>query len=145
MMALIVVAVLIGLLLPVQAGVNAQLRLTLGHPLTTAFVSFAVGTLGLGLLLLFARVPAVSARSVAEAPAWHWVGGLLGAVYIAAAVVLAPRLGAATMIASIVTGQMLASVALDHFGWVGFAQHPASLPRLLGAVLIVVGVTLIRK
>lgn len=145
MMALIVVAVVIGLLLPVQAGVNAQLRLTLGHPLTTAFVSFAVGTLGLGLLLLFARVPAVSLRSLEQAPAWQWVGGLLGAVYIAAAVVLAPRLGAATMIASIVTGQMLASVALDHFGWVGFPQHAATLPRLLGAVLIVVGVALIRK
>jgi len=145
MIALILVAILIGLLLPVQAGVNAQLRLTLGHPLTTAFVSFAVGTLGLGLLLLMARVPGVAVRSLAQAPAWHWIGGLLGAVYIAAAVVLAPRLGAATMIASIVTGQMLASIALDHFGWVGFPQHAASLPRLVGAVLIVVGVTLIRK
>jgi transporter family-2 protein len=66
-------------------------------------------------------------------------------VYIAAAVVLAPRLGAATMIASIVSGQMLASVALDHFGWVGFPQHSATLPRLLGALFIVVGVALIRK
>lgn len=144
-MALIIVAVLIGLLLPVQAGANAQLRSTLGHPLTTAFVSFLVGTLALGLLLLVARVPAVPTRSLAQAPAWHWVGGLLGAVYVAAAVVLAPRLGAATLIASIVTGQMLASIALDHFGWVGFEHHPASWPRLLGGALIILGVALIRK
>ncbi len=145
MVALVIVAVLVGLLLPVQAGINAQLRWTVGHPLTAAFVSFLVGTIGLGLLLLLARVPGLPSRALIEAPAWHWVGGLLGAVYVAAAVVLAPRLGAATLIASIVTGQMLTSIALDHFGWVGFAQHPASLPRLVGGALIVIGVVLIRK
>jgi transporter family-2 protein len=51
----------------------------------------------------------------------------------------------ALILVAIVTGQMLASVALDHFGWVGFPQHSATLPRLVGAVFVVVGVALIRK
>lgn len=144
-MAYILLAVLVGLVLPVQAGVNAQLRLSLGHPLTTAFVSFAVGTLALAAILLLARVPLPSARAASAAPGWHWIGGLLGAAYIAAAVVLAPRLGAATLIASVVMGQMLASLLLDHFGWVGFAQHPIDLPRIAGAALVVLGVVLIRR
>jgi transporter family-2 protein len=144
-MALVLVAMLVGLVLPVQAGVNAQLRLSLGHPITTAFVSFLIGTVALGLLLFLARVPLPGPRAAAPAPGWAWVGGLLGAGYIAAAVVLAPRLGAATLIASVVTGQMLGSLVLDHFGWVGFAQHPVSLPRLAGALLVVAGVALIRR
>ena len=144
-MAFVLLAVLVGLLLPVQAGVNAQLRLAVGHPLTTAFVSFLVGTVALGILALMARVPFPAARAVAQVPAWQWIGGLLGAVYIAAAVILAPRLGAATMIASVVAGQMLASLVLDHFAWIGFTQHPASGARIAGLALIVAGVLLMRK
>ncbi|HEY7682169.1 MAG TPA: DMT family transporter [Gemmatimonadales bacterium] len=144
-MALILVALLVGLVLPVQAGVNAQLGITLGHPLTTAFVSFLVGTLALAALVLLARVPLPSLRIVLETPSWYWVGGLLGALYIAAAVVLAPRLGATTMIASVVAGQMLASLVLDHFGWVGFAEHHATPSRLAGVILVVAGVLLVRR
>lgn len=144
-MSLVLLAVLVGLLLPVQAGVNAQLRVNLGHPLTTAFVSFAVGTIALFLLTVAARAPLPGARAAAAVPGWHWIGGLLGAIYIAAAVVLAPRLGAATLMACAVLGQMIASLALDHFGWVGFAEHPVSPARLAGAVLVVAGVILIRR
>lgn len=144
-MALILAAALIGLLLPVQAGVNAQLRLTLGSPVLTAFVSFAVGTVALGLLVVTAREPLPPARALASAPAWHWIGGILGAVYIGGAVVLAPRLGAATLLASVVLGQMLASIVLDHLGWVGFAVHPMTGTRLAGAILIIAGVLLVRR
>ena len=144
-MILVLLAVLVGLILPVQAGVNAQLRLTVGHPLMAAFISFAVGTLALGVILVMARVPLPSGRTVAMGPAWHWIGGMLGAAYIVAAVVLAPRLGAATLIASVVMGQMLASLVLDHFGWVGFAQQPVTPARLAGAILVAAGVALIRR
>lgn len=143
-MALILLAILVGIALPVQAGVNAQLRATLGHPLTTAFASFLTGTLALGLVLVLARIPIPAARVAAQAPAWQWVGGVLGAGYIAAAVVMAPRLGAATMIASVVAGQMLASLLLDHFGWVGFSQHAITPARLVGAALVILGVRLIQ-
>lgn len=139
-MYLILLAILVGFALPVQAGINAQLRLTLGDPIPTAFASFLVGTLALGVIALATRAPVPSLRLAAEAPAWHWTGGLLGAVYIAAAVVLAPRLGAATMTASVVAGQMLASLLLDHFGLVGFARQAATPGRMLGAALVVVGV-----
>jgi transporter family-2 protein len=144
-MALILVAILVGLVLPLQAGVNAQLRTQVGHPLVAAFISFLVGTVALAIALVVARIPAPPARTLAGTPGWLWTGGLLGAGYIAVAVVLAPRLGAATLIASVVTGQMLASIVLDHFGWVGFAQHPLTPARGLGALLVVVGVILIRR
>ena len=76
---------------------------------------------------------------------WHWSGGLLGAAYIVGTIVLAPRLGAATLIAALVAGQMIASLLVDHYGWVGFAEHPISPLRLAGAVLIVAGVVLVRR
>lgn len=144
-MYLIILAVLVGFMLPVQAGINAQLRLTMGHPIPTAFVSFLVGTLALGAIALALRTPVPAVRAMGAAPAWHWVGGLLGAIYIAAAVVLAPRLGAATMTASVVAGQMLASLLLDHYGLVGFAVKSATPGRLLGALLVIGGVRLMMR
>src|SRR5919108_469601 len=54
------------------------------------------------------------------APWWVWIGGALGAFYVAASIVTAPRLGAATLIALVVAGQAVASLLIDQFGWVGF-------------------------
>jgi transporter family-2 protein len=141
----ILVAIFVGLLLSVQAGVNAQLRVALGHPLSAAFISFLVGTLVLTVALVATSAPLPLPAAIGRTPVWQWSGGLLGAVYIVAAVILAPRLGAATLIASVVCGQMLASLVLDHFGWVGFTEHPVNPLRLLGAVLVIAGVILIRR
>jgi bacterial/archaeal transporter family-2 protein len=59
--------------------------------------------------------------------------------------VLAPRLGAATFVAALVAGQMIMSLVIDQFGWVGFAEHAISPLRLLGAALVVGGVILVQR
>jgi transporter family-2 protein len=141
----LLLAVLAGAMLPVQTGVNVQLRGVLGQPLAAALASFLVGTLGLAAVLALLRVPLAVGAAWDRSAWWHWSGGLLGAAYIAVTIVLAPRLGAAALIAALVAGQMLASLIVDHFGWVGFAQHAVTPLRLAGAALIVVGVVLVRQ
>jgi transporter family-2 protein len=137
-------AVAAGAMLPVQFGINAQLAAWLGSPVRATFVSFAVGT----AVLLVAV--AVFARGVAEgrdlgaAPWWVWVGGFLGAFYVLGSVVTAPRLGAAVLFAFILAGQAIASLAVDHFGWVGFEKSPITAGRLAGVVLVAAGVALVR-
>ena len=144
MLMLVFVAFLVGVMLPVQAGVNAQLRIGLGHPLLAAFVSFAVGTVALGLVA-FATRARLSGAPLSAIPWYQWTGGLFGAFYIAAAVVLAPRLGAAALIAAVVAGQMIASLGLDSRGWVGFTQQPLTATRLCGGLLVIAGVLLINR
>src|SRR5688500_7211211 len=113
----LLLAVLVGCILPVQTGANAELRNSLGHPVTTALVSFGVGTLGLLGAVLWLRLPVPLVDAWSQSAWWQWSGGLIGAIYIAGVVVLAPRLGAGTLIAAVVSGQMIASLVLDHFGW----------------------------
>lgn len=145
MIVFLLLALLAGALLPVQAGVNLQLRMVLGHPLAATLVSFVVGSVGLAALVGVLRVPVPIGAAWARSEWWHWVGGLLGAVYIVATIVVAPRLGAATLVAALVAGQMVTSIALDHFGWVGFSVHPIDPWRLVGAALIVGGVVLVQR
>jgi transporter family-2 protein len=144
MLLLLLLAVVAGAVLPVQAGINAQLRVTLGNPLAAALISFIIGTVALALIGLGARISLPPPAVLERAPWWHWTGGLLGAIYVGMMIVLAPRLGAATLIAAVVAGQMLTSLALDHYALVGFAAHPISLQRLVGAALVIGGVALVR-
>ena len=133
-----------GAMIPFQAGVNAQLSTWVGSPMRAALVSFAVGTVALLLVTLaFARGWPGAAR-MTDAPPWVWVGGLLGAFYVFGSIVTAPRLGAVTFVAVVLAGQSLASVLVDHFGWVGFEEHPLTPGRIVGIALLGAGVALVR-
>lgn len=134
-----------GAILPVQAGINARLGRALAQPVLATLVSFAIGTVALTLYVVVMRLPLPTMAQVRSAPLWVWVGGLLGSVYVLATVLLAPRLGAATLIGVLIAGQMIASLALDHFGLIGFPVHPISLGRLGGAALLAVGVALLLR
>jgi transporter family-2 protein len=135
---------LAGAMLPVQFGINAQLAEWIDSPLRATLVSFAVGTLVLLVAaLVFAR-GWPGAERVGNAPWWVWAGGLLGAFYVLGSVVAAPKLGAATLVAVILAGQAAASLAVDHYGWVGFDENPVTPGRLAGIALVAVGVALVR-
>ena len=141
----LLLAILAGLLLPVQAGVNSQLRLSIGHPILAATVSFLVGSLALAVLTVLSRIGLPSTGVARAIPWWHWVGGLLGALYVFSVIIVTPRLGAATMVATIVAVQMIASLVVDHYGVIGYQQHAINLWRIAGAALVIVGVVLIQR
>ena len=145
MLLLITLALIIGVAIALQVGVNAQLGAALGDPVVAALVSFAIGTLGLAAYTLLTRPSFQPVTEIARIPLWQMTGGLLGALYVAVAVVLAPRLGAGTLVAVVVTGQLIASLVLDHFGLIGFPRRPAELTRVIGVVLLRGGMYLIQK
>jgi transporter family-2 protein len=137
----LLVAVLIGAMLPLQGLVNARLGVQAGGPVGAAFVSFLVGTAMLGLYLLAARTP-LTVQGAAKWPAWIWAGGALGAIYVACFTLLIPRIGAAGMVCLAVLGQVTASLLLDQFG-VLQAPKPVDALRILGALLVLAGVVLV--
>jgi len=132
-----------GVLLTIQVGANSTLRQSLGGALAAAITSFVVGLAGLALLQLIARQGWPGRDAWQHAPLWAWCGGLMGAYYVATAITVGPRLGAATLLALSVLGQLLASLLVDNYGWIGFPQHPFTTARLIGAVLLFAGVLLI--
>ena len=141
LVAALLVAVLIGMVLPLQGLVNARLGVHVGGPVVAAFVSFLVGTAMLGLYLLATRTP-ISLQGAWKLPAWIWAGGVFGAIYVACFTLLIPRIGAAGMVCLAVLGQVTASLLLDHYG-VLQAQKPADALRIFGALLVLAGVVLV--
>jgi transporter family-2 protein len=127
-----------------QAILNAKLRAQIGSPWWAGFVSFFVGMVGMLVLALFSSGPRPSASWIENASWFSWTGGLFGAIFIGAALIMVPRLGGATVFALLVVGQMLGSLVFDHFGILGIPQHPINALRVAGAAFLILGVVLIR-
>ncbi|TMM21661.1 MAG: DMT family transporter [Actinobacteria bacterium] len=142
-LAFLLLAVVAGSALPFQAGINARLATFVGGPIRASAISFAVGTLVLVVVALVVTRGVVSTSRVGSVPWWGWLGGAVGAGYVASTVAAAPRLGALNLFAAVIFGQLLCSVVLDHFG-VLYKEHSLSAGRLAGVVLLAAGVVLVR-
>jgi bacterial/archaeal transporter family-2 protein len=138
-------AIAAGISIVIQQTLNANLRSALNSAAWSGFISYAVGLACMGLLALAFRDPVPAAGVAARIPYWALSGGVFGAIFIGLGIFLVPQLGAATFLALLVTGQMLGSIAFDHFGWLGLTQRPIDAPRLIGVALLIGGVVLIRR
>jgi len=135
-----------GVSVALQQVLNANLKTQLESPWWAGFMSYFVGALLMLAVALTSPAPRLSAAFGRANSSWvSWTGGLFGAIFIATTIFMIPRLGAATVLALIVVGQMLGSLTFDHFGILGIPQHAATFTRLIGAVFLILGVVLIRK
>ena len=139
-------ALVCGAVLTTQVGSNTLLGKSLNNPYIPAAVNMVTGLFFTVLLLLMVHKPIPSVAQLRAAPWWTWpAGGFLGTVYLTGNILLAPKLGAATLVGLVVTGQLLFAVAADNYGWLGFEPHHATIWRGLGCVLMVGGVLLIAR
>lgn len=141
---LLLLAAFAGAVVPFQSAINVNLGRGLGHPLWATLASLVVSILVLLPIMLAMRLPLPSLAFIARAPMWMWAGGAFGVCFISLALVLLPRLGASGFMALALAGQVVASLLLDHFGWFGLVERQVTLPKLLGAVLLIAGVVLIQ-
>jgi bacterial/archaeal transporter family-2 protein len=134
----------VGSLLAVQAAANVQLSAAMGSPFGASTLQLGIGAVILSALALSAG--ALGAFGVLDqARPWHLVGGIGSAVYITAGILLFPRLGAVVSVGLFIAGQMLASVVLDGFGWLGVEHQPFDLPMVAGtAAVVVAGFLIVR-
>ncbi len=146
-MKVIVVSLMViiaGALLPTQAGINFKLSQAVNDNILAALISFLVGTAGLALYYALFHLKPFSVQAVYSSPWWIWLGGLCGAFYVATTIIAAPKLGATVMFTFFLTGQMVASLFLDHYGLIGFPVKEISEWRILGIVMVVSGALIIR-
>lgn len=142
---LLPLALIAGMALPTQFAVNSQLRGVVGGPVIAAAVSFIIGAVVLTVAAVAVSRSLPQFREATSAPWWVWIGGLLGAFVVLASIILTPRLGAATTVGFFLAGQMIASIFIDHFGLMGTAVQQASLPRIIGVLLVLAGVFLVQR
>jgi len=138
-------AFFVGVLLPVQVGVNAELARHINSPVLAALVSFLVGGMCLILSAVAFKAPFPSWNQVVSLPNWLWGGGLIGAAVVLGSILAGPKIGALALVSLLLAGQLVGSILIDHYGWLGFSIQKMDFQRLLGVLLLVGGFLLIRK
>ena len=133
-----------GAMTAAQPPTNAILARESGSVILAALLSFAVGTAAL-LAIFVATHPRVSYAPLRDVPWYAWAGGFYGAFFVAVGAYAAPRLGLASLITIAVAGQMIAALAIDHYGAFGLARTLITPGRVLGILLVLGGVVLVRR
>ncbi|GJD53142.1 hypothetical protein OPKNFCMD_5913 [Methylobacterium crusticola] len=135
---------LAGIANAVQPGPNATLAKSLGQPFAAGLVIVSVSASTLLVTgLLSGRLALPSAAEAAQVPWWAWFGGALGALLVLSQLFVARQIGAAPFLGLLVTAGVVTSLVLDHFGLAGFPRQPASLGRVAGGILMVIGVSFV--
>ena len=134
-----------GLLIPIQAGLNAAFKKGAQNALLAGGWNTLLATLVFIMALLIIRTPLPSLSMMSSIPWWGYLGGLCGATYVLISLLSVPKLGAISLIICLTAGQLIASVLLDHFGWVGYDIRPITLSRFLGVLFVIAGIYLTQR
>ena len=138
-------AFFLGGLLPIQVGVNAELAKYINSPILAALVSFLVGGVCLILGALIFKTPLPTLNQVTSLPTWLWGGGMIGAAVVLGSILAGPKIGALALVSLLLAGQLVVSILIDHYGWLGFPIQKINIQRFLGVLLLVGGFLLVRK
>ena len=136
----LVLSLLSGTLLPIQASMNAQLARSLASAPFAANISYLIGFLALAVLLLTQRFDHPDWFALPKAPHWSLTGGVFGAWYIASSAYFISILGATLTLGFVVFGQAIAGMIADHFGWLGLPQHSLTRYRRIAIGLLVIAI-----
>ena len=116
-------AFFVGVLLPVQVGVNVELARHIHSPVFAALISFLVGSVCLIFSAAILKTPFPTWVNLISLPGWLWAGGLIGALVVLGSILAGPKIGALTLVSLLLAGQLIASIIIDHYGWLGFSFH----------------------
>jgi transporter family-2 protein len=130
---------------PVQAGASSQLNKDLASPMWAALCVYASGLAGVLLVQLILREAWPAHKLISGAHWWAWTGGILSIALTMTGLTLAHKMGSGLYTGLTLTASLLTSVLLDHFGLMGFKQHPVTGMRGLGAGLLIAGIWIIAK
>lgn len=144
----IIFALLSGLAMSIQPGINSILGKNIESPWLASTISFFVGTIALGIITFALgemKSTAFIVQTIKEQPWWIWIGGFLGAIVVTSSLVFAPKLGATSWIALFLLGQVITSILLEKWGVLGFPEKPISVQKMIGLGLLILSAWLVRK
>lgn len=142
---MVLLTILVGCLVALQGAINSQLGKVLSHPLQAAFISFLTGTIVLMIALWVSKFGFPTYSQVSTVHPSLLIGGIFGAIFVTSTILFIPKIGVANVLIAAVTGQMLLSLILDHFGLFGLDKQPASISRIAGVLFVVLGLYLVNR
>lgn len=143
--ALIIFAVVVGMLLPIQAASNAGVSRYFGDVSYAVLISFVIGIVLTVSYILITKPSLNTNLAELSVPNYILFGGIISVIYTFAITYLSPRLGVGNTLFIIVVGQMSAALIVDHFGIFESVKHEITLKRVVGVLLMLAGLYLAKR
>ncbi|MFP7493690.1 DMT family transporter [Terribacillus saccharophilus] len=135
------IGILIGTGLSFQTAVNSQLRKFVISPYLASMISFVIGAISLAVIILITGSPlGIGWGFITQQPVWIWLGGVLGVIFLTVNILLFPKLGSVQTAIMPILGQIIMGMLIDNFGWFHSMKESFDIYRLIGIVLVLVGV-----
>jgi bacterial/archaeal transporter family-2 protein len=135
------IAFLMGVVTAIYLPMNGVVAKHVGSALLANIPFYLLGTLTT-LLLASATGNFSAVARFREVPSYLYLSGVISAFLVFGSSFLLPRLGAGRFFVLFVAGQILMALVVSHFGLLASPKDPISLKKTIGAVLLIVGVTL---
>jgi transporter family-2 protein len=139
--AAVALTVLAGLAGSIQVAVMGRFGGRIGVLEALTFSTVVQLLLSLAILLV-ARLGFGGLGGAFRAPAWMWLGGVMGLTVVFTITFAQPRIGATATIGILIAGQLVMGAAIDRFGLFGVERIGISLPRAVGIALLGIGAAL---
>lgn len=133
-------ALLAGAALSFEGAIYAELGKTVGQ-IETSFYNFFMGSIIMGLLWLFFGKGELS--YTLKAPKWSLLGGVMGVVYLTSIVISVPFVGVGITMVAVIIGQLVMSMVIEHFGWLGSKQTRVNREKIFAVISMIIALILI--
>ncbi len=144
--ALPIIAIAAGAAIAIQAGLNSQLGILLKNPLIATAIAFLGSFLFVFAFLVSTTKAFPAITLIRSVPFYLWfTGSILSAIGITTFYWLIPRMGAGPMMSCALTGQLLASMIVSHYGWFQLPEIPITSTKVLGVVTLIFGIIMIGR
>lgn len=141
---MILLAIMIGFIIPIQTAVNTRLSLNLKSPIFSSSISFIIGTIFLGIIVILSKsYVLVLSKTFWNLPIWTWLGGIFGVVALTSNILLFPKIGGMQTVLMPLVGQIIMSSLIDCFGWFDSTVHSFNGLRFLGILILLIGIIII--
>ncbi len=139
-----IIAILGGMFLAAQAGLNSYLGLLLKNPILASIVAFFSSTIFAFAFVIFSVTSIPTWIVIKQIPFYLWfTGGLFSVIGIVLYYYTIPKLGISTMISLGLFGQLTFSMLAGHYGWLNLPVEPITIRRILGIITMISGILLI--
>ncbi|WP_419882234.1 DMT family transporter [Peribacillus sp. B-H-3] len=135
-----IIAIIAGMSLSFEAAIGGTLGKTIGELESTYYI-FIIGAMATFLLVLFFGKG--DALQILKVPKWNLLGGMLGVVYLALLVISVTLIGVGVSVTSVIIGQIMMSIIIEHFGLFGSSKIKFNANRLTAIVLLIASLFLI--
>ena len=138
---LYILTILLGVVLAVHLAMNGKVGSVLQNARVGNAVFWCIGALGAMAIGLSGWQTGALDPLKQVHPALL-TAGVLGACLVFAIAWLIPKVGAGSVMITLLAGQVIGGLIMSHYGWLGSPVQPITLTKAVGVLVMIGGVVL---